>query len=153
MDKSEADAAELLKDLTPKTKAARFAKAWPAIKKAIDEGFTLLEIYNKLHTGNALDVHYVTFTRMVKRKQAAEAADPATHTRASTTASAASVTASPSVDHTIHSNADQDTASQGEDKSNTVYSQAGSALEQARTTVAKTDYAKLARQAERDSKK
>ena len=150
--KKEVDASAL-KDLEPKSGFQAFkTKLWTDVQEARANGVTLSAIWDALKAGG-LDASFPTFTRWVKKLET----EPATSQRQKPPSRIDGATKSSALDHTIQSAsnstdtpgvADPDTDTPGA-LTQSGLSQAGSALQEARETVGRKDYAKLARQADR----
>jgi hypothetical protein len=136
-------ASDALKALTPKTKFGEFEAIWPDIEDALNRKLTLWAIWESLHA-NGLDVSYPTFCRFYHKKTSGLPSPVKTKQ--------ANKPGHSGLDHRIQGEAQGGDTEQDGDKANQIISASGSALDQARTTVAKTDYAKLARDAERNKK-
>jgi hypothetical protein len=137
---------EALRELTPQSPIAQFEREmWPAVKEALARDVTLRAIYEQLTEKGLLSISYVAFTRRIKKLQEKGTGERHEHTMP------AQASAASGVDHTIQKSSDEpgESASMGEDKSDRILSAAGSALDEAREKVQNTDYARIARQAER----
>lgn len=124
-----------LSELSPRTQYAAFLIIWPSIEDAIRRKISKSEIWKTCATGG-LDVSYVTFTRMVKKKLTEDEVGPVVKSKGS----------SPALPQKMEAIAVNSVATDMADKSAKVATTSGMALEEVRTSNKNKDYSKVARQ-------
>lgn len=130
MDESKVE--KSLGELSPKTQYAVFISIWHLVEDAMNRKISRSDIW-KTCADAGLEVSYVTFTRMIKKKMAEDATGQIVRYAPRASAKMTSIPATP-------------TAAETADKSESVATTSGRALEEVRAKNKGKDYSLVVRQ-------